>query len=164
MCIGITDKLAQRSAFFGAGKNDCVFTSRSFGTNNLIGRITEFRNFGPPRPLEGVRGAASHGCLEVFGRRAVAEFAYLGLVVVAAVEAIARVAFALLTLIPAIAYSCCCENAKGHPLYETIIDIGGQGLIGGPDAILRCFVAAAKNPFVERMAFEDLALCHCIDG
>ena len=162
MCTKVTDKEAKEFAFFGTGSHDCVFAS-GFGTERLIAKITDYRNFGSPRRLESVRGPAAHGCLETFGRRALAEVTYLGLAVVAAVEAVARIAFALLAIIPAFAYSCCCEDGnESNPAWTTVVGIGITGLVGGPDTILRCFMAAAKNPFVERIAFEDLALCHCL--
>ena len=162
MCVNLNDKTAKESEFFGCGPSDCVFAN-GFGTDSLISKITDYRNFGPRRRGESVRGPAAHGCLETFGRRALAEVTYLGLAVVAVVEAVARIAFALLALIPSFAYSCCCEDgSEGEPAWSVVIGIGIAGLILGPDAIMRCFMAAAKNPFVERFEFKDLALCHCL--
>lgn len=153
MCFSINDSRARGAALFSDGSDGCVF-SADFGTARLIAQLTDYRSFGSTS-FGRLRAQWNQDCLSVVGRRTAAGFGYLGLAVVSAVEAVARIMFALLALLPAALYACIdCGDSL-----SSVVDVGFTGLLGGPDAILRCLIAFVKNFYRDRLSFTDLRIC-----
>lgn len=144
MCFPISDdQVEQNSRFFSDGSDeDCVFSS-NFGTARWIHNLTELRNDEDSR-LD-----------STFAKRSLGAIGYPTLALVALVEVVVRVAFALLALIPSLLWACFDKGSALNAIYT----IGVKGAAGGLEMVVRCGVGFVKNFYREQMLFTDLQIC-----